>query len=163
MTSRYDYYPKNDLMKIYTTGICIALFMLLSVSSIAQKTSKKTFLFSNYPSVIDCSGTQLNSLFIANNTVTVNLSLPGNLTLQGEVVSRATKYNSLQTVAVKLPAFSNSLFYVTKRDDGGKEPIYTASLLNTDYADGYKLKRTGGNTYQFVKIETAKLLPTCNL
>ena len=150
-------------MKHILTGLCIVGLMLTSITIIAQKnSSKKPFLFSNYPAVIDCSETQLNSLFTASNNITVSLSLAGNLTLQGEVVNRANKYNSLQTVSVKLPAFGNILFSVTKRDNEGKEPIYTAYLLNNSYADGYQLKRSADNAYQFIKIETAKLLPTCN-
>jgi len=150
-------------MKQVTTGLCIGFLMLFSVNSIAQKTSSgKPFLFTNYPAVIDCTEDQLNSLFTGGNDLNVNLSLPGNLTLQGEITNRAIKYNCLQTVSVKLPAFSNILFSVTKRDDAGKNPVYTAYLLNNDYADGYQLKRNRGNTYQLIKIETAKLLPTCN-
>jgi hypothetical protein len=150
-------------MKQITTGLCIAFLMLFTANSIAQKSSSnKPFLFTDYPAVIDCTEAQLNSLFIASNDMNVSLSLPGNLTLQGEVTNRATKYNSLQTVSIKLPAFRNILFSVTKRDDEGKKPVFTAYLLNTDYADGYQLKRNAGNTYQFIKIETAKLLPTCN-
>ncbi len=150
-------------MKPITNGLCITLLMLSTATGFAQKTSaKKPFLFTNYPAVIDCTEAQLNSLFAAGNDITVSLSLPGNLTLQGEITQRATRYNSLQTVAVKLPAFRNILFSATKRDDAGKKPVFTAYLLNTDYADGYQLKHNTDNTYQFVKVETAKLLPTCN-
>ena len=83
---------KNNLMKQFSTGLCIVLLMLFTINSIAQKTSsKKPFLFNDYPAVIDCTETQLNSLFIAGNDMNVSLSLPGNLTLKGEVTNRATK------------------------------------------------------------------------
>lgn len=150
-------------MKPLIKGLFTALLMLFTVNIFAQKTSsKKLFLFTDYPAVINFSEAQLSSLFTATNDITVNLSLPGNLTLQGQVTSRSTKYNSLQTVAVKLPSFRNILFSATKRDNAGDKPVYTAYLFNTDYADGYQLKHNADNTYQFVKVETAKLLPTCN-
>jgi hypothetical protein len=150
-------------MKQISTGLCIVLLMLFNKNSIAQKTpTNKPSLFTDYPAVIVCTEAQLNSLFTAGNEMNVSLSLPGNLMLQGEVTNRATKYNNLQTVSVKLPAFRNILFSVTKRNVDSKKPVYTAYLLSADYADGYQLKRSADNTYQFVKIETAKLLPACN-
>ena len=150
-------------MKPITNGLCMALFLLFSVHSFAQKpSSPKPFLFTAYPSVINCTEAQLNSLFDAGSGERVSLVLPGNLTLQGTITSKTTRYNSLQTVAIKLPAFRNVLFSVSKRNDAGNKPVYIGHLFNADYADGYQLKRTADNTYQFTKIETEKLLPTCN-
>lgn len=147
-------------MKQFAICFCLIVSLLSATNSEAQKKSSKPFLFKNYPEVIDCTEAQLNSLF-AGKDVAVNLSL-GKLTLEGDIINRSTKYNSLQTVAVKLPSFGNILFSVTKRDDEGRQPIYTAHLFNPKYADGYELKRNAGNSYQLIKIETAKLL-SCNM
>ncbi|MBL0355802.1 MAG: hypothetical protein IPP72_02455 [Chitinophagaceae bacterium] len=127
-----------------------------------KKSFSKKSLFNNYPSVINCTEAQLSSLFNTEKGRQVNLQLPGNLNLQGTVISKADKYNNLQTVAITLPAFRNILFSVTKRYDAANKAIYVGHLFNTDYADGYELKRNTDNTYQFIKIATGTLLPTCN-
>lgn len=150
-------------MKHFTKLVFAALFTFFAYGSIAQKpASPKPLLFNNYPAIINCTEAQLSSLFSADKGQQVNLVLPGNLNLKGTIKNKIAKYNNLQTVAMQLPAFNNILFSVTKRVDASNNTIYIGHLFNGSYADGYELKRNAGNTYQLIKIETEKLLPTCN-
>lgn len=149
-------------MKHCTKLLLAAACTLLSFYSFAQKpASLKSSLFTDYPVVIPCSEAQLNSLFTAREGEQVKLSLAGNLVLQGGVTSNTVKYNSLQTVAIRLPGFNNILFSVTKRYDSNNKAFYMGHLFDSRYADGYQLKRNVDDTYQFIKIATEKLLPHC--
>ena len=150
-------------MKHCTQILCVVLCMFIIINCSAQKTSStKTFLFKNYPSIINCTEAQLAGLFTYGNEVEVSLSLPGDLTLKGPVKWWAKKYSNLQTISVKLTDFHNILFSVTRRYDAASNFIYVGHLYGTDFADGYELKKTTGTNYQFVKIETDRILQLCS-
>jgi hypothetical protein len=139
------------------------MFVLLAqVSNAQQKRSSRPSLFSNFPSTINCTEQQLNNLFSVGQGQNINLSLPGNLVLEGPVKNKTIKYGKIETMTVQLPAFGNMLFSVTKSKDQNNEAIYTAHLFNSNYADGYQLKRNEKKLYQFEKIEMDKILPACN-
>lgn len=128
----------------------------------AQKRATKNFLFKEYPSVINCTEAQLAGLFVPGNESEASLSLDGGLDLKGPVKWWAKKYSNLQTVSVKLTAFHNILFSVSRRYDAANNFTYVGHLYGPDFADGYELKKTGGNSYQFVKIETDRILQLCS-
>jgi hypothetical protein len=46
--------------------------------------------------------------------------------------------------------------------DENNNPIYRGHLFNKDYSDGYELARSENGNYQFIKIQTERLQPTCN-
>jgi hypothetical protein len=139
------------------------VFIILTQTSIAQqhRTAKPT-LFSNFPATINCTDDQLSKLFLSPKDQNIKLTLSGNLVLQGTVKSRISKYGKMETINVQLPAFDNVLFSVTKSMDENNTVIYTAHLFNNKYADGYQLKKSGKNTYQFEKIAMETMLPACN-
>jgi hypothetical protein len=142
---------------------CLTLCVFLSAASFAQKTvSHKPSLFANYPAIIDCTQEQLSNIFNAVPGQNIKLVLANNFIIEGPVKSYSNKYTNLQTVAIQLPAFNNMLFALSKRTDATDAVVYVGHLFNKDYADGYELKRNQGNQYQFVKIETDYLLPTCS-
>ena len=139
------------------------VFIAVTQTGIAQqsRTTKPT-LFSNYPSTIICTENQLSDLFAVTQGQNIKLSLPGNLVLEGRVENKISKYGKMETLTVQLPSFGNLLFSVTKSNDENDQPVYTAHLFSNKYGDGYQLKRTGKNIYQFEKIEMEKMLPACN-
>ncbi|MFT3683129.1 MAG: hypothetical protein QM791_22910 [Ferruginibacter sp.] len=150
-------------MKQFTITLCTALFAFAAFTVFAQKApSTQPHLFKNYPAVIDFSEAQLNSLFSAKPGQNKTLALQGGLSLNGPVVSNVVKYKNLQTVAIKLTAFNNMLFALSKRTEKDNSVVYVGHLFSKDYADGYELKRTANNTYQLVKVDMNEILPTCN-
>lgn len=139
------------------------VFVLLAHMSVAQqKRSTRPALFSNFPPTITCTEQQLSNLFSVGIGQNIKLSLPGNLVLEGPVKNKTTKYGKIETITIQLPSFANILFAVTKTRDQHNDPIYTAHLFNSNYADGYQLKRNEKKLYQFEKIEMEKMLPACN-
>lgn len=150
-------------MKHCTLLVLAALCLLASTSTQAQKkAAAKRFLFKDYPAVINCTETALASLFTYGNDAEVTLLLPDGLTLKGPVRWWAKKYSGLQSVSVKLTAFSNTLFSVSRRYDAANNFIYVAHLFNPEFADGYELKHTDGKNYQLVKMETDKIIQICS-
>ena len=99
-------------MKYLITTLCTVLLIIAAYTVSAQSAKiYKPYLFKNYPAVIELSEKKFDNLFAAKQGENKNLSLPGGLSLSGEVVSNISKYNNLQTVAIKLPAFNNMIFY----------------------------------------------------
>ncbi len=144
---------------ILFAGLCL----FTSLTTQAQKASSaKVYLFKNYPSVINCTEAQLAGLFNYGNNAEVSLPLTANFTLKGPVKWWAKKYSNLQTVSLKLTAFHNILFSVSRRYDAAGNFTYVGHLYSTDFADGYELKKVGGTSYQFVKIETDRILQLCS-
>lgn len=157
-------YPKNKSMKYLITTLCTVLLTITACTVAAQSAKiSKPYLFKNFPAAIDFSEAQLSNVFSAKAGQSKTLALPEGLLLNGEVVSNISKYNgSLQTLAIKLPAFNNMLFSLSKRTAKDNSVIYIGHLFSKDYADGYELKRNGSNTYQFIKVEMNEMLPACN-
>lgn len=155
-------------MKNFATTTLMGLFILLAVSSFAQQAPTersspvKPFLFSQFPDVINCTTSQLNSFFASGQGQNINVSFNNILTLAGFVKSNLAKYSNLQTVVIQLPAFNNILFTLSKRTDEENDIIYAGHLFNSSYADGYELKKAGKENYQLIKISMEKILPTCN-
>ncbi len=150
-------------MKRSTLILCISLCMLTTLTMQAQKiSSQKVYLFKDYPSVIDCTEAQLAQLFNYGNNAEVSLPLTNDLTLKGPVKWWAKKYSNLQTVSLKLTDFHNILFSVSRRYDAADNFTYVGHLYSPDFADGYELKKIGGTSYQFVKIQTDRILQLCS-
>ncbi len=150
-------------MKHCTQLVLAALCLLASTTTQAQKkSSAKPSLFKEYPTVINCTESQLASLFTYGENAEVTLLLPSGLELKGPVRWWARKYSNLQTVSIKLKEFGNTLFSVTRRYDANNNFVYVAHLFNPDYADGYELKRKDGSNYQLVKMETDKIIQICS-
>ena len=150
-------------MKNLATYMFIGLLILSAATVSAQQMrSGKPYLFNNFPDTINCTAKQLSNFFTVAQGQNIKVSFGNNLTLNGTVKTIFTKHNTLQTVMVKLPSFNNILFAVTKRCDEKNNIVYTAHLFDSAYADGYELKKTGNNNYQFTKILLERILPTCS-
>jgi hypothetical protein len=150
-------------MKSLLCNVCIAVCLLVSVSSFAQQsTEKNSFLFNKYPAIITCTETQLNSLFDTPKGGVISLSLQGGLKLNGPVLYKSSKYNNLETMGIMLPEFNHMMFSVSKRLDINNKPVYAGHLICHGFADSYELKHNKDNSYQFIKVVTEQALPKCN-
>lgn len=150
-------------MKHLTITMCMVLLTLFAVTSYSQnKQATKPSLFANFPTTIICTGAQLSSLFTAAKGKNISVSLANNFTLSGPVTSNLVKYSNLQTIVMKLPAFNNSLFSLSKQTDEAYNITYAGRILNPLYADGFELKRNTDGNYQFIKIDLEKIVVNCN-
>ena len=143
--------------------LSILLAVLFTGCFSTSFSQSKKLLFSRYPPNIACTEAQLSKLFNADKGQQVSLKLSDNFKLEGPVFNKTSKYNNtLQTLVVQLPAFNNMLLAISKRAAANNQTVYIGHLYNSESADGYQLQQQGRNTYQFVKIETDKVLQPCN-
>jgi hypothetical protein len=149
----------KTLTTISLTGLLTLSFLFAAAQS--QPTTK-ALLFSKFPDEITCTAAQLNSFFSGVQGQNVKVSLNNNLMLSGIVKSNIVKYRNLQTVIVKLPAFNNILFTLSRRSDEHENITYTGHLFDSAFADGYELKKTDKANYKLIKISMEKILPACN-
>lgn len=150
-------------MKRLTTTMCMVLLTLFAVTSYSQnKRAGKPFLFANFPTTINCTEAQLSSLFTVAKGQNISVSLDNDFTLSGPVTSNLVKYSNLQTIIIKLPAFKNTLFSLSKQTDQANNNTYAGRILNPLYADGFELKRNAEGNYQLIKIDLEKILVNCN-
>ena len=157
-------YPTISTMKNLIITLSIVLCSFSAFTSFSQSAQNgKPSLFANYPSAINCTEAQLSSLFSAAPGQNVSMSLPGNFTIAGSVISNTAKFSNLQAMVIKLPAFNNMVLALSKRSDDNNRITYVGHLFNSKYSDGYELKRNTNGDYQFIKIETEKILQDCTM
>lgn len=155
-------------MKKLATTTLMMMLSFLGVTTYAQQPDAnrsspvKPSLFSKFPDVITCTTSQLNSFFAGKQDQNINVSFNNILTLEGSVKSNLVKYSNLQTVIIKLPAFNNISFSLSKRTDEQNNIVYTGHLFDSAFADGYELKKADKENYQLIKISMEKILPTCS-
>jgi hypothetical protein len=147
-------------MKNLASIMCLVL-TFSTVTSFAQSNSaSRPSLFANYPAIIQCTEAQLSNLFNANVGQQVNASFAA-LNLAGPITSKEQRYSNLLIMVVKLPAFNNVLFSISRRLDENNLPVYVGHILDNKYQDGYNLKRSSNGTYQFEKVDMGKVQPDC--
>ena len=150
------------MKNLATIILMVALTLCAAAVSAQNALLAKPSLFSKYPDIINCTSAQLNSFFESDEGKNVKVSINNTFTLAGSVKSKLIKYNNLQTVVIKLPAFNNILLTLSKRTDKREIITYVGHLFDNAYADGYELKKINNDNYQFIKISMEKILPDCN-
>lgn len=150
-------------MKRLTTTTCMVLLTLCAVTAHSQdQRSARSSLFQNLPAIINCTEAQLISLFTSAKGQIVSVPLSDNFTLAGSVTAKLVQYSNLQTTIIKLAAFKNTLFSLSKQTDQENNSTYVGRILNPLYADGFELKRNAAGNYRFTKIDIEKILVNCN-
>lgn len=141
----------------------LLLSLFFSVTINAQNNSnKKPAVFSSFSTIINCSKAELNNTFTATANKNIRLSFSDNFLFSGTVISNTVKYTNLQTVLIKLPAYGDAIFSLSKITKKDNSVSYTGRIISPKYADGYELKKDAGNNYQFVKIEINNILKDCS-
>ncbi len=150
------------MKNLATTTLIVLLSLYAFIGSAQNIQANKPSLFSNYPDIINCTSTQLNSFFDGRQGQNVKVAFADNFKLSGLVKSNLVKYSNLQTVTIALPAFNNILFSLSKRTDNREIITYVGHLFSSEFADGYELKKIDNENYRLIKINMAKILPDCN-
>jgi hypothetical protein len=150
-------------MKNFVPGALALLFCLVCETGFSQNPGvTKPKQFTDYPDVIDCPVTELDRIFTSTPGDNISLTFSRSFSFSGPVVSNAARYSNLQTANIKSPFFNNSLFNISRRIDAANNVVYVGRIINRDFFDGYELKRNESGNYQLVKIETDKVIQSCN-
>jgi hypothetical protein len=149
-------------MRNHLTILCSVLFTLVTVTGVAQSNRPtKVPIFESLPKVIKCTTIDLNQFFTAEKGQAVKKTISNQLNINGSVINSTRHFNNLQSIAIKLPDFKDAVFSISKRIDENNKTVFIAHIIQPNSADGYELKKTGEDTYQFVKINIEDILPTC--
>ena len=153
-------------MKVTTTAF-VVLLMLSAVTGFSQKTLSvrpvATPLFASYPTNINCKEAELNEVFKSLSGQNINVTLSGVPMFSGVVVNNFAKHKNLQYIAIKLPGLNNATLALTKRIDEKNNTIYIGHIINSKNSDAYELKHLADGSYQFIKTDLEKVLPTCSM
>jgi hypothetical protein len=149
-------------MKQFASTTWLILFSLITAASFAQQTAApKPQLFTAFPETIPCNANEMARIFTIAQGQQANIALASNFAFSGTVSSNEVKYGVLQSAVIKVPAFNNAIFHVTKRTKADNSIVYTGRIINDGFADGYELKRDATGNYQLIKIKTEMVMPDC--
>jgi hypothetical protein len=141
----------------------LLLFTVMSLATYAQNALiAKPAQFASLPDRISCSPSDLNSAFSVVSDQPVRFSFSNDFTFTGTVISNVYKYSNLQTVIIKSSLFGDAIFSLSKITNKDNSINYVGRIINKKYFDGYQLKKDASNNYQFVKIETDKVIQDCS-
>ena len=147
-------------MKRYAPYALSVLLTFTAMTGFSQHNSKPT-QFSNFPEAINCSEQELSKVFNATAGQVISLSFSDNFTFSGSVTSNIVKYAYLQTAVIVSPAYSNTIFSVSKITLNDGSITYLGRIINKNYFDGFELKRNSSGNYQLIKIETDRVIQDC--
>ncbi len=138
----------------------VLICLLMAFTSKAQNNIKPK-LFSNFPTKIECNEADLADIFNSTAGQSVNINFQSGLYFTGNVTSNIVRYSNLQTAIIKSPLFDNAVLSISKATNVDGTIEYTGRIINTGYFDGYEIAKTKTGTYILTKIETDKVLFTC--
>lgn len=148
-------------MKHYAPYALSLLLIVISITGFSQNNTAKPKQFSRFSTVIDCNQAELSKIFTSAAGQFINISFAENFTFSGTVTSNLVKYAKLQSVIIKSPDYSNTIFSVSKITNDNGTVSYAGRIINKFFFDGFELKQNRMGNYQLIKIETDQVIPDC--
>lgn len=147
-------------MKHYAPYALSFLLSFIVMTGFSQS-SPKPKQFDNFPETINCSEQELSKVFTTAPGQLISLSFSDNFTFSGSVKNNIAKYANLQTAVVVSPAYSNTIFSISKITNVSGSISYIGRMVNKNYFDGFELKKNTSGNYQLVKMETDRVIQDC--
>ena len=147
-------------MKTKSSTLLAMFFCLGTLPVFSQQT--KPSLFNAYPSSIPVSKDILEQAFSASIGGNISIPFSTNFVYAGTVVSNIRKYDNLQSVLVKSPAFGNALLQLSKVTKADNSFYFTGRIINNDTADGYELKVDNNGAYRLQKTQMNMVFQECS-
>lgn len=147
-------------MKLHSKNLLLLLLCLISATSFSQSAQKK--VYAAYPDVVECNTEEFRNAFTKTEGENISLNFSDDLTISGTVIHNSWKYDNLQSLTIKVPAFADAIFHLSKQVDQQKNITYVGRIFSPDASDGYEIKQDLGGNYQLKKITVERLRPTCN-
>ena len=148
-------------MKNYAPYALSLMLFAITSTGFSQANTSKPKQFNAFPTVVNCSETELSKIFNTPAGQIVSVSFSDNFTFSGTLTSNIVKYNNLQTAVIVSPDYSNTIFSVSKITDAGGSISYIGRIINKNYFDGFELKKNATGYYQLNKIETDRVIQDC--
>jgi hypothetical protein len=132
--------------------LCALFFSLCAFSQnekdpVNEPDLNKPKLFSNLPDRIPISIEKINDLLNApiGNSTSLKVDETSSLQFNGEVISKATKYdNRIQSVVIRSSNFNGARLTISKiiKEDG--TITYTGRIISFQHGDLYEIQNQGG-------------------
>jgi hypothetical protein len=149
-------------MKTYAPYALSLMLLTITITGFSQTNTTKPSQFNAFPTVINCSQTELSRIFNTPAGQAISLSFSDNFIFSGTLTSNIVKYANLQTAVISSPGYSNTIFSVSKIINGDGSTGYIGRIINKNYFDGFELKQDVAGNYQLVKMETDRVIQDCN-
>ena len=144
-------------------GIFSLLLCLTTAAAFSQKSDQvRPKLFAAYPESIQLSKNILQNTMNSSEGEVVVVAFSDDFHFKGTVISNQKKYDNLQCVMIKSPAFGNAIFQLTRITNNDKTFSYNGRIIHSEAADGYEIKTDKDNNYYFAKFETKNILQDCS-
>lgn len=147
-------------MKHILKASVLFAFLVFSYGSKAQQhiTDLKPKLFGLLADKITFPKNELEKAFTTPEGNPVQLSLPGNITFSGTIISSIQRYSNLLSTVIKLNELDGTIFGISKRINDDASVTYVGRIINQKYGDGYELKSDVAGNYFINKIKTEELI-----
>ncbi|MEP6595469.1 MAG: hypothetical protein ABJA71_05960 [Ginsengibacter sp.] len=145
-------------MKTLTTACVLSILLAITHSSQAQKTDLRPKLFNAVENKIRYPKADLEKIFTKTKGSDFHISLPGNFTFSGTIVSTVQRYNNLESFLIKSDLLNGAMFAISKRINDDNSVTYVGRIVNDKYSDGYELKVDSAGNYFLNKINMKELL-----
>ena len=145
-------------MKTLTKACVLLILFAITYNSEAQKTDQRPRLFKAVENKIGYPKADLEKIFTKTKGSNFHISLPGNFTFSGTIVSTVQRYNNLKSFLIRSDVLDGAMFAVSKRINDDNSVTYVGRIVNDKYSDGYELKVDSAGNYFLNKINMNELL-----
>ena len=144
-------------MKTLTKATVLFILLAVTYSSKAQK-AELPKLFNGVENKINYPKADLEKIFTKTKGSSFQISLPGNFSFTGTIVSTVQRYSNLKSFLIKSDVLHGAMFSVSKRINDDNSITYVGRIINDKYSDGYELKVDSAGKYFLNKINMNELL-----
>ena len=149
-------------MKTFKTLFSLLLCLTTAVTFAQKSDQPRPKLFVGFPEKIQLSKNILQNTLNANEGEQVIVAFSNDFHFKGTVLSNLKKYDNLQSVMIKSPAFGNAIFQLSRMTNKDNSISYSGRIINPDALDGYEIKKDKDDNYSIVKFETKNILQDCS-
>jgi len=149
-------------MKTLTKASVLLILLVVTYTSQAQKAYELPKLFNGVGNRISYPKTELEKIFTKSKGSNFHISLPGNFTFTGTVLSSVQRYKNLKSYIIKSDVLNGAMFSVSERINDDNSITYVGRIVNDKYSDGYELKVDAAGNYFLNKINMNELLQDQN-
>lgn len=145
-------------MKTLTNALTLFVLLTVAFTSNAQRATQLPKLFNGVDSKVSYPKIELEKIFTKAKGASYKISLPGNFTFNGTVVSTVQRYSNLKSYLIKSDLLNGAMFAVSRRINDDNSVTYVGRIVNEKYSDGYELKVDSAGNYFLNKINMHELL-----
>lgn len=147
-------------MKSRYLAVFLGVFIVSAVAakaqeslSVKQQLPDKPFIFTQLPERSICITEELQALFRASLSASVNIHLTGSSILRGEVTSKIQRSTGITSINIKLSDYPGALFNISLNEQPGHLPEMNGRIVHPQAGDILVLIRENNQYYLQKKLQ----------